>query len=138
MLLISIGCILSLILILKFNNIKINEFIEQYIYLSLDLGSNRFSILNFVFLKENLFKIYFLFFLIIPLLINYFWLFKKFGKNIDKKINLNFIISLFLIIICYIYELHTNNSAMSLLFYQLLFFNLPITIELNFNFKLYI
>lgn len=140
LLLISIGCILSLILILKFNNIKINEFIEQYIYLSLDLGSNRFSILNFGFLKENLSKIYFLFFLIIPLLINYFCLFKKFGKNIDKKINLNFVISLFLIIICYIYELHTNNSAMSFIVLPIIVFLIyQLQSELrNFNFLNYI
>ena len=120
--LISIGCILSLILFLKIYDIKIYTFIEQYIYLSLDLGSNRFDILNFEFLKEKLSKIYFLIFLIVPLIINYFYFLKKFKKNIDKNITLNFIISFALIIISYIYELHTNNSAMSFIILPIVVF----------------
>ena len=57
--------------------------------------------------------------MIIPLLINYYYFSKKLKNNIDNKIiKLDFFISLFLIVICYVYELHTNNSAVSsLLFY---------------------
>ena len=122
LLLISAGCLFSLIFVFRIYDIEIHEFIEQYIFLSLDLGSNRFHILNFNFLKEELSKIYFLFFLIIPLIINYVYLLRKFSENINEKLHLNFIIGLFLILISYIYELHTKNFAMSFIVLPILVF----------------
>tara|TARA_B110000240_G_C13489113_1_gene448794 strand:- start:41 stop:1768 length:1728 start_codon:yes stop_codon:yes gene_type:complete len=114
LIIISASSIFFLSFLLKIYDISLNKFIEQYIYLSLNLGSNRFEIINLSFFKENLSNIYFLFFLIIPLLINYYYFSKKLKNNIDNKIiKLDFFISLFLIVICYVYELHTNNSAMS-------------------------
>ena len=114
LLIISVGLIFFLIFSLKVYGIELNRFVEQYIYLSLNLGSNRFVISDLGFFKEKLANIYFLFFLILPLVINYFYFSKKSKPSNDyKKIKLDFLISLFLIIICYVYELHTNNSAMS-------------------------
>ena len=118
----SASSIFFLSFLLKIYDINFNKFIEQYIYLSLNLGSNRFEIINLSFFKENLSNIYFLFFLIIPLVINYYYFSKKLKNNIDNKvIKLDFFISFFLIVICYVYELHTNNSAMS-------FITLPIVV----------
>ena len=106
--------IFFLVFLLKVYDIGLNKFIEQYIYLSLNLGSNRFDIIDLSFFKEKLSSIYFLFFLIFPVVINYFHFFKKLKTTTDyKKIKLDFHISLFLIFISYVYELHTNNSAMS-------------------------
>jgi len=112
----SLGLILSLIFLLKINDIDLNKFIEQYLNLSLNLGSNRFGIIDLNFFQEKLSGIYFLFFLILPLTINYYYFYKKvnFDYITDNKIiSIDFYISFFLIIISYIYELHTNNSAMS-------------------------
>lgn len=123
----SLGLILLLIFLLKINDIKIDEFLEQYIKLSLNLGSDRFKIINLSFFQEKLSSIYFLFFLILPLVINYFYFFKKFNFNYiadNKIISLDFFISLFLIIICYIYELHTNNSAMTFIALPIIVFHI--------------
>ena len=55
-------CIIILILYLKTYSIEISSFFEQYIMLSLNLGSNRLENFSFNFILEKISNIYFLFF----------------------------------------------------------------------------
>ena len=72
-------CIIILILYLKIYSINYSIFFDQYILLSLNLGSNRLENLDFNFILEKISNVYFLFFLIIPLVVQSFFVlsFKK-------------------------------------------------------------
>jgi len=80
---ISLACIFVLIFALKIYSIEISDFIEQYFYLSLNLGSNRLEGISYDFFQEKLSNIYFLFFLILPLIINYIFFYYKLRKDFE-------------------------------------------------------
>lgn len=113
--------LIFLLLFFKTYLINIYLFFDQYILLSLNLGSNRIESANLDFILEKISNIYFLFFLIIPLAVKgYFILFFQ-KKELDDFLFLNFIICLLIIFISIFYEIHTNNSAMT-------FITLPIVV----------
>ena len=120
-------CIIILILYLKTYSIEISSFFEQYIMLSLNLGSNRLENFSFNFILKK-FQIFIFIFLIIPLIIQscFILFFKK--KILNNHLFLNFIISILLIFISLFYEIHTNNSAMT-------FINLPIIVSFFIKYK---
>ena len=109
----SFFCLSVLILYLSFYSINVNSFLEQYILLPFDLGSERFEKVNFAYILEKISGVYFLFFLIIPLsiiCINYLMVKKKLK---DFNLLTNFAIGFSIILISLFYEIHTNNSAMT-------------------------
>ena len=118
----SFFCLSVLIFYLNLYSININTFFEQYILLSLDLGSERFEKVNINYILEKISGIYFLFFLLIPLsfnFINYFTIKKKFE---DFNLLINFFVSFSIIFISLFYEIHTNNSSMTFICLPLITF----------------
>ncbi len=113
--------LIFLLLFFKTYLINIYLFFDQYILLSLNLGSNRIESANLDFILEKISNIYFLFFLIIPLAVKGYFILFFHKKELDDFLFLNFIICLLIIFISIFYEIHTNNSAMT-------FITLPIVV----------
>ena len=121
-LIITILLILFIFLLyLKIYSIDISLFFNQYILLPLNLGSNRLEGATLNFILEKISNIYFLFFLIIPLSIQGYFILSFKKKIFENFLFLNFIICLYMILISLFYEIHTNNSAMT-------FITLPIVV----------
>ena len=113
--------LIFLLLFFKTYLINIYLFFDQYILLSLNLGSNRIESANLDFILEKISNIYFLFFLIIPLAVKGYFILFFHKKELDDFLFLNFIICLLIIFISILYEIHTNKSAMT-------FITLPIVV----------
>lgn len=135
-------CIFILLLFFYLNSIDLKIFINQHFLLAIKLGASRFENVNFAFLREKISSIYFVIFLIFPLMINFYFFYKK-NKNffIKEIVTLDFYICFGLIFICFIYELHTNNSAMTFLMLPVIIFfifkienNLIFTKKFNLNY----
>ena len=97
--------IISIIFMIYFNlnNVSFENIYDQYITIATNLGENRLSDLNFHFVYENISKLFFLLFLLIPS----FYL-----SFITRKFDISIIlISLSLIII--FYEIHSNNQPIT-------------------------
>lgn len=99
--------IIIFLFILKINKINIDLIFTQYFLMLINFSGERISNINLYLIKEEISKIYFLFFLIIPLI---FFIFKKNLELNDKK---KIIISIFFILFSLFYEIHTNNQAMT-------------------------
>ena len=85
------------------NNVSFENIYDQHITIATNLGENRLADLNFNFVYENISKLFFLLFLLIPS----FYL-----SFITRKFDISIIlISLSLIII--FYEIHSNNQPIT-------------------------
>jgi hypothetical protein len=115
-----LACFFLLLLYLKINSINFNDFFEQYIFLSLNLGSSRFENINLKFFLEKISSIYFVIFLIAPLFVNFYYYLLVKNKIKEEYFIINFIIIFSLILIGLIYEIHTNNSAISFMLLPLI------------------
>ncbi len=113
--------LIFLLLFFKTYLINIYLFFDQYILLSLNLGSNRIESANLDFILEKISNIYFLFFLIIPLAVKGYFILFFHKKELDDFLFLNFIICILIIFISIFYEILTNNSVMT-------FITLPIVV----------
>ena len=99
---------ISLIFFFKRNEINLDLFFEQYFLMLFNFGTERISKINIYLIKENLSKIYFLIFLIIPSVVIFYK--KKFLQLHEKKI---FLMIFLLISAAFFYEIHTNNQALT-------------------------
>lgn len=98
--------LLSLFLISLYfiiNQVPISLLFNQYIIIAMDLGGSRFDQISLSGIYDNISKLFFLLFLLIPSLI-------IFIKN--KKIN-SFIILVGLSLIICFYEIHSNNQPIT-------------------------
>ena len=86
-----------------FNKVSLQNIVDQYFIMSTSLGESRLSSLNYDYFYENISKIFFLLFLIIPSFYSSFY-----SKKFD---NILFIFGLSIIIT--IYELHSNNQPIT-------------------------
>lgn len=102
----SIGLLFLCFVLFLFikNNVQIQSILEQYIFISLSLGENRFAQINFETVNDVFKKLLFLFFCIVPLMIH----FSKKIKDYDFLIT-----SLGLFIIIIFYELHSMNQLIT-------------------------
>ena len=123
------SCLFTMIMITAYfyyKNVNIIDIFNQYFVFSFSLGENRFEVLTFESIYENISKIIFLVILIIPSIYFYFL-----SKNNNKFL---IIVGLNLIII--IYEIHSQNQPIT---FSLLPFMLSLfyffCIEENFNTK---
>ena len=127
--------VLLIFSIFIYGEVDIDIFLEQYFLISFDLGNNRFVQSNLESVLENISNIKFLVFLIIPLLINYIHSIKLKDKRTNFFVNYNSISIFLLIIISILYELHTNNQAMTFMIIPLLTFYLykiqEVTLQTN-------
>jgi len=99
----------SIFLLIKMNEIDFNLFFQQYFLMLINFSGERIDKINLYWIKQNISQIYFLFFLIFPALILLFGLKHKISLN-EKKI---FLLIFSLILICILYEIHTNNQAIT-------------------------
>ena len=97
-----------IIFLMKKNEIDLSLVFQQYFLMLIDFGGERIDKIDLNLIKENISKIYFLFFLIFPTII-LLWGKKQIVFN-EKKI---FLLIFFLILISSIYEIHTNNQAIT-------------------------
>ena len=86
-----------------FNRVILADLINQYFIISTGLGENRLASINFTNFYDNISKIFFLLFLIIP---------SAYYSFITKKLN-NFIIIFGLSLIIVVYEIHSNNQPIT-------------------------
>ena len=100
--------LICILILLNQNGIDFERVIEQYFLMLMNFGSGRVFKIDIYLIRENLSKIYFLFFLIFPTILLFF-IKKKIFFN-EKKI---FLIIFFLILTSLFYETHTNNQAMT-------------------------
>ncbi len=101
------------------NKVSINNIINQYFIISTSLGEKRFENLNLRDFYENISKIFFLIFLIIP---------SFYSSLISKKFT-NFFIIGGLTAIIIIYEIHSNNQPIT-------FSLMPLFLALFYHFNL--
>ena len=88
---------------LNLNNVSFENIYDQYVTIATNLGGNRLAILNFDFVYENISKLFFLLFILIPSI---------YLSYITKKLDISIIlIGLSLIII--FYEVHSNNQPIT-------------------------
>ena len=86
-----------------FNGVLLQDIFDQYIIIAMNLGESRLNNINLVFIYENVSKLFFLLFMLIPS----FYL-----SYVTKKLNLSIIlIGLSLVIV--FYELHSNNQPIT-------------------------
>lgn len=97
--------IISFIFIIYFtsNNVQLEEIFDQYILIAMNLGENRLVNLNFSFVYENISKLFFLLFILIPT----FYL-----SYITKKFDISLILFGLSIVITF-YEVHSNNQPIT-------------------------
>ena len=100
--------LICILILLNQNGIDFERVVEQYFLMLINFGSERVFKIDIYLIRENLSKIYFLFFLIFPTIILFFNK-KKIFFN-EKKF---FLIIFFLILTSLFYETHTNNQAMT-------------------------
>ena len=97
-----------ILFLMKKSGIDLNLVFQQYFLMLINFGGDRIDKIDLNLIKENISKIYFLFFLIFPSII-LFWKKRKISFN-EKKI---FLLIFFLISISIVYEIHTNNQAIT-------------------------
>ena len=97
-----------IIFLMKKNEIDLNLVFQQYFLMLINFGGDRINKIDLNLIKENISNIYFLFFLIFPAII-LLWKKKKISFHEKKK----FLLIFFLILISIIYEVHTNNQAIT-------------------------
>lgn len=86
-----------------FNGVLLQDIFDQYIIIAMNLGESRLNNINLIFIYENVSKLFFLLFMLIPS----FYL-----SYVTKKLNLSIIlIGLSLVIV--FYELHSNNQPIT-------------------------
>lgn len=86
-----------------FNGVLFEDIFDQYIIIAMNLGENRLENTNLISIYENISKLFFLLFMLIPS----FYL-----SYVTKKLNLSIIlIGLSLVIV--FYELHSNNQPIT-------------------------
>ena len=86
-----------------FNGVLFQDIFDQYIIIAMNLGESRLNNINLTFIYENVSKLFFLLFMLIPS----FYL-----SYVTKKLNLSVIlIGLSLVIV--FYELHSNNQPIT-------------------------
>ena len=86
-----------------FNGVLLQDIFDQYIIIAMSLGESRLNNINLIFIYENVSKLFFLLFMLIPS----FYL-----SYVTKKLNLSIIlIGLSLVIV--FYELHSNNQPIT-------------------------
>ena len=100
--------LICILILLNQNGIDFERVVEQYFLMLINFGSERVFKIDIYLIRENLSKIYFLFFLIFPTIILFFNK-KKIFFN-EKKFFFN---HFFLILTSLFYETHTNNQAMT-------------------------
>lgn len=113
----SILASLTFLFYFQINGVSIESIFNQYFLIAINLGENRFENLNFYFVYENISKLFFLLFLIIP----FFYL-----SVITKKYKGSILI-LGLSLLISFYEIHSNNQPIT-------FSLLPIFISLFYYF----
>lgn len=126
----SISVLIVLLAYFSINNVSLLDIYEQYFIIASSLGKDRFNILNFNIFYENISKLFFLLFLLIPS----FYIFL-----IKKKKDVFLLIAGFCLIIIF-YEIHSNNQPITFALLPLLlsFFHYYYTREkLNLRFVEY-
>tara|TARA_X000000950_G_scaffold13194_1_gene14223 strand:+ start:5802 stop:7463 length:1662 start_codon:yes stop_codon:yes gene_type:complete len=88
---------------INLNNVSFENIYDQYITIATNLGENRLAVLSFDFVYENISKLFFLLFMLIPSI---------YLSYTTKKLDISIIlIGLSLIII--FYEVHSNNQPIT-------------------------
>ena len=99
----SIILFLIFLIYFYFNGVLLQDIFDQYIIIAMNLGESRLNNINLIFIYENVSKLFFLLFMLIPS----FYL-----SYVTKKLNLSIIlIGLSLVIV--FYELHSNNQPIT-------------------------
>lgn len=93
----------SLISFFLIKGVNLQNFLDQYLILAMSLGESRFSNIGWAQFYDNISKLFFLLFLIIPS----FFIFLKFN---NKK---SFILLFGLSIVISIYEIHSHNQPIT-------------------------
>ena len=99
----SVISILIFVFYFYLKKVSYIDIYDQYFILAFDLGRGRVSELNFHFIYENISKLFFLLFLIFPLLI----------LSLKTKNFNSFLIMVGLSIIIITYEIHSNNQPIT-------------------------
>lgn len=109
-------------LLFNYHDLNFNFFLEQYFLISFDLGNSRFISSNLDSVLENISNIQFLVLLSIPFLINLLNNFQSEDNEKNFIVYYNSICIFSLIFISILYELHTNNQAMTFMILPLIVF----------------